>query len=449
MKRQKIDQKLKKLVKKMNKENKKVYVGMVGDFFHHGHVNIIEEARKFGNVTVGLLTDQAVASYKRLPVFPYEQRKKIIENVKGVTTVIPQNSLDYLPNLNKIKPDYVVHGNDWKYGVQRGTRQKVIEAIKKWDGKLIEIKYTPGISSTNIIQDFFKNGITPQLRMNVLPRLLKVKHLVKILEVHNGISGFIVEKTKIVKDDEINEFDGMWLSSLTHSISKGKPDNQYVDNTSLTNTINEIFEVTTKPIIVDGNNGGYSEHFVYFVRTLERMGVSAVIIEDKVNLKKNSLGNEIQEQDSIEGFCKKISVGKKSQVTEDFMIIARIESFILNTGLNDAIKRARAYIDAGADGIMIHSKKKSPQEILSFCKKFSKFRKKVPLIVVPTTYNTIYEQELEDAGVNLVIYANHMLRSAYPAMVNTANTILKNKRSFESEKNCHSIKDFINIIPEN
>ncbi len=430
-------------------ENKKiVYVGMVGDFLHHGHINIIEEARKFGNVTVGLLTDKAVASYKRLPVFTFEQRKKIIENIKGVTSVVPQDTLDYIPNIKKIKPNYVVHGDDWKYGVQQGVRQKVIEALKEWNGALVEIKYTSGISSTNIIQDFFKNGTTPQLRMKILKRLLETKPFVKILEVHNGISGFIVEETKIKEKNKINEFDGMWISSLTHSISKGKPDIQYVDNTLLVNTINEIFEVTTKPLIVDGNNGGLPEHFSYFVRTLERLGVSAVIIEDKINLKRNSLGDADQEQDTVEGFCKKISIGKNSQVTEDFMIIARIESLIRNVGLDDAIKRAKAYIDAGADGIMIHSKKNEPTEILAFCQEFSKFERKVPLVVVPTTYNMIYEQELQKMGVNLVIYANHMLRSAYPAMVKTANTILKHKRLYEAEKYCLPIKEFINIIPE-
>jgi phosphoenolpyruvate phosphomutase / 2-hydroxyethylphosphonate cytidylyltransferase len=431
-------------------ENKKlVYVGMVGDFIHHGHINIIEEARKFGNVTIGLLTDKAVASYKRLPVFTFEQRKKIVENIKGVTSVIPQNSLDYIPNLKMIKPNYVVHGDDWKYGVQQDTRQKVIETLKEWNGTLIEIKYTSGISSTNMIQDFFKNGTTPQLRMKILPRLLETKSIVKILEVHNGITGIIVEKTKIKEENKINEFDGMWISSLTHSISKGKPDIQYVDNTSLVSTINEIFEVTTKPLIVDGNNGGFPEHFSYFVRTMERLGVSAVIIEDKINLKRNSLGDAPQDQDTIENFCKKISMGKNSQVTEDFMIIARIESFIQNAGLEDAIKRSKAYIDAGADGIMIHSKKKEPGEIFEFCKEFSKFEVKVPLIVVPTTYNAVYEEELSAMGVNLVIYANHMLRSAYPAMVNTVNTILKHGRLYEAEKYCFPINKFINLIPEN
>ena len=285
--------------------------------------------------------------------------------------------------------------------------------------------------------------------MKIFPRLLETKSIVRILEVHNGLSGLIVEKTEIQEENKTKQFDGMWISSLTHSISKGKPDIQYVDNSSLVNTINEIFEVTTKPLIVDGNNGSLPEHFSYFVRTLERLGVSAVIIEDKINLKRNSLGNAHQDQDTIEGFCKKISVGKNSRVTEDFMIIARIESFILNAGIKDSIKRAKAYIDAGADGIMIHSKKKESNEILTFCQEFSKFEKKVPLIVVPTTYNMTYEQELQDMGVNVVIYANHLLRSAYPAMIDTAKIILKHERLYEAEKNCLPINEFIDLIPEN
>lgn len=430
-------------------DKKIVYVGMAADFLHHGHINIIEESKKFGDVTVGLLTDKAVASYKRLPVFTFEQRKKIVENIKGVEKVIPQDSLDYIPNLLKIKPDYVVHGDDWKKGVQQGVRQKVIDTIKDWGGTLIEIKYTSGISSTEIIEEFFKNGTTPQLRMKILPRLLETKPIVRILEVHNGLTGIIVEKTKVEKENVISEFDGMWISSLTHSMSKGKPDIQYVDNSLLINTINEIFEVTTKPLIVDGNNGGHSEHFSYFVKTLERLGVSAVIIEDKINLKRNSLGDIPQEQDTIENFSKKISIGKNSQVTEDFMIIARIESFIQNAGLTDAIERAKAYIKAGADAIMIHSKLNDAKEIISFCKEFSKLEKKVPLIAVPTTYNQIYEKELVENGINLVIYANQLLRSSYPKMVETAKTILENERAYEVEGNCLPIKEFINLIPEN
>ena len=425
-----------------------VYVGLSADILHEGHINILKIASSYGDVVVGLLTDEAIASYKNIPYLNFKQRKVVLENLRYVKKVIPQQTLDYVDNLNIVRPNYVVHGDDWKYGVQQAVRQKVIEVLEEWNGTLIEIKYTPGITSTNIVQDFFKNGTTPQLRMKILRRLLEAKSLVKILEVHNGISGFIVEKTKIEEENKTNEFDGMWISSLTHSISKGKPDIQYVDNTSLVNTINEIFEVTTKPLIVDGNNGGLPEHFSYLVRTLERLGVSAVIIEDKINLKRNSLEESDQEQDTIEGFCKKISIGKNSQVTEDFMVIARIESLIRNEGLDDAVKRAKAYIDAGADGIMIHSKKTEPTEIIAFCQEFSKFTKKVPLIVVPTTYNMIYEKELQDMGVNLVIYANHMLRSAYPAMVKTANTILKHKRLYEAEKYCLPIKEFINIIPE-
>lgn len=428
---------------------KKVYVAMSADLLHHGHLNILSEARKLGEVTIGLLTDKAIASFKRLPFLSYEQRKKIMENIKGVKQVIPQETLDYVPNLRKLKPDYVVHGDDWKEGIQKETRQRVIESLKEWGGKLVEIPYTEGISSTQLNERLHEIGTTPKIRIEKLRRLLQAKELVRILEAHNGLTALIVENTKIEKDGKPKEFDGMWLSSLTDSIAKGKPDIGCVDLTSRITTLNNILEVSTKPIIFDGDNGGIPEHFVFMVKTLERLGVSAAIIEDKVGLKKNSLlGTEVEQtQDLIENFCRKISAGKKAQVTEDFMIIARIESLILQKGMDDALNRAKAYIGAGADGIMIHSKEKSPEEILEFCREYSKFEQKVPLVVVPSTYSTINEKELIDAGVNIVIYANHLLRSAYPSMVKTAELILKHERCHEASEICTPIKEILDIVP--
>lgn len=429
---------------------KTVYVGMCADLIHHGHINMVEEARKFGEVTVGLLTDKAIAGYKRVPLLSYEQRKKIVENIKGVKEVIPQETLDYVPNLRKLKPDYVVHGDDWKKGVQRETRKRVIEALKEWGGELVEPEYTPGISSTQMINSVLDAGVTPEMRLKSLRRLLELKQLVRILEVHNGLTGRIVEKTKVIDGSNVTQFDGMWLSSLTDSTAKGKPDTQCVDFTSRVNTINQIFEVTTKPMVIDGDNGGLTEQFKFMVKTLERFGVSAVIIEDKIGAKRNSLfGTEIEQtQDTIEDFCEKISEGKKAQVTEYFMIIARIESLILKKGMEDALKRAKAYIKSGVDGIMIHSKEKDPGEILEFCKEYKKFEHKVPLVVVPSTYSTITEDELIEAGINIVIYANHLLRSAYPAMVKTAETILKHRRCHEADEYCLPIKEILTLIPE-
>ncbi len=428
---------------------KKVYVGMSTDIIHHGHINIIEVARKLGNVTVGLLTDEAIATYKRLPLLTYEQRKKIIENIKGVSEVIPQETLDYVPNLKKLKPDYVIHGTDWRTGIQKGVRARVIEYLKEWGGKLVEPESTRDVSASELIDKMSDIGTTPEVRLKRLRKLLQLKPLVRIMEVHNGLTGRIVEKIKLVEDDNVREFDGMWQSSLTDSTSKGKPDIELVDLTSRLQTIDNIFEVTTKPMIVDGDTGGLAEHFVYTVKTLERIGVSAVIIEDKIGPKRNSLyGTEVeQQQDSIENFCRKITAGKKAQVNEDFMIIARIESLILKKGVDDAIKRAKAYIDAGADGIMIHSKEKDTKEVLDFCEEYKKIKNKAPLVVVPTTYNTITEQELIDAGVNIVIYANHLLRSAYPAMIKTAETILKHGRCHEADKYCLPINEVLTLIP--
>jgi len=426
--------------------SKIVYVGMSADLLHPGHINILREASKLGKVIVGLLTDKAIASYKRVPYMTYEQRKIVIENIKYVSKVIPQKTLDYRDNLRKIKPDYVVHGTDWRTGIQAKVREQVIETLKEWGGKLIEPEYTKGISSTKLNQLLKEIGTTPDIRRARFKRLIEAKEIVRIMEVHNALSGLIVEN---IKGDNGIEFDGMWSSSLTDSTAKGKPDIEAVDISSRVNTVNEIFEVTTKPMIFDADTGGIAEHFVFTVRTLERIGVSAVIIEDKTGLKKNSLlGNEVaQTQETIENFCYKINIGKKAQVTDDFMIIARIESLILEKGMDDAISRAKAYIKAGADGIMIHSRHKQPNEILNFCKILREYNDNIPIVAVPTSYNQITAKELSEAGVNVVIYANHMLRAAYPGMMKVAKSILENDRSFEAEKELLSIKEILELIP--
>ncbi len=429
---------------------KLVYIGMSADLIHQGHLNIIHEGLKLGQVIIGLLTDEAIASYKRLPLIAFNERKLIVENLKGVAKVIPQKTLDYIPNLKEVKPDFVVHGDDWKTGVQKEVRQRVIDTLAEWGGELIEPKYTEGISSTDLISAVKAQGITPGKRMKTLRRLIGIKPIVRILEAHNGLTGLIVEKTQIKKKGKTIEFDGIWESSLTDSTAKGKPDTELVDFSSRFSTIEEILEVTTKPIIVDGDTGGRIDHFKFRVKTLERLGVSAIIIEDKIGDKRNSLfGTTVpQEQDSIDHFSQKIHEGKKSQVTEDFMIIARVESLILQKGMDDALLRTKAYIKAGADGIMIHSKNKDGKEIIEFCNHFKKFAIRVPLIVVPSTYAHITENELQDLGVNVVIYANHLLRSAYPAMVNTAKSLLENNRGMEASNDyCMSIKEIITLIP--
>jgi len=426
-----------------------VYVGMSADLVHPGHMNIIREATKYGRVTIGLLTDAAIASYKRLPYLTYEQRKEVIENIKGVYKVIPQTTLDYTENLQKIKPDFVVHGDDWKRGVQAKIRQQVIETLKEWGGELIEIPYTKGISSTQLNEAVRHIGTTPDVRLKRLKRLIEAKDFIRVMEVHSGLTGLIVENIKVKTNGHYSEFDCMWSSSLTESTSKGKPDIEAVDITSRLSTVNEIFEVTTKPMIFDGDTGGKPEHFQFTVKSLERLGVSAVIIEDKVGLKKNSLlGNDVrQTQDDVDHFCAKIKAGKDARVTDDFMIIARIESLILEKGLDDALIRANAYIHAGADGIMIHSRNRDPKEIFKFCDAYNKFERRVPLVVVPTSYNQMYEKELVEHGANIIIYANHLIRSAYPAMVKVAKSILKHGRSYETDPDCISIKEILELIP--
>lgn len=427
----------------------KVYMAMSADIVHQGHLNVINEARNLGDVIVGLHTDDVIRGYWRNPIMKYDERKEVIENIKGVIEVIPQDTLDQVSNILKVRPEYVVHGDDWKEGQQKELRENVINALNTYGGKLIEVPYTKGVSISKLDQELMEIGITPQMRMKSLKELIYSKKPVRILEAHNGLTGLIVEKTKVEKDGKVREFDGMWISSLCDSTAKGKPDIELVDLTSRLNTINDILEVTTKPIIVDGDTGGQIEHFVYTVKTLERLGVSAIIIEDKTGLKKNSLfGTDVkQTQDTIGHFCEKIRAGREARVTSDFMIISRIESLIAKAGMDDAIKRAEAYIEAGTDGIMIHSKEKDGTEIIEFCEKYAKLERRVPLIVVPTSYNFMKEEQLVELGVSVIIYANHLIRSAYPAMVNTAKSILKNERSKEASENCMPIKEILTLIP--
>lgn len=429
---------------------KTVYVGMSADLIHPGHLNIIKEAAKLGEVTVGVLTDMAIASYKRLPYMTYEQRAAVVSQLKGVAHVIPQEQLDYIPNLMKLKPDFVVHGTDWRNGVQAKTRQGVIDTLAAWGGKLVEPEYTEGISSTQLNKALREVGTTPDIRRRRLRRLLNAKPIVRVLEAHSGLSGLIVENVCATRDNRKYEFDAMWLSSLTDSTLKGKPDNESVDVTSRLRTVNDILEITTKPIIYDGDSGGLPEHFTFLVRSLERLGVSAVVIEDKIGLKQNSLlerGN-VQRQSSIEGQCQKIRMGKQSQITDDFMIIARCESLITGKGEDDAIARCKAYCEAGADGIMIHSKAKTPDEVVSFVKRFrAEVSVDKPIVVVPSTYAQVSEDELAEIGVNVVIYANQLLRAAYPAMRKVAERILECGRAQEaSTEFCMPIKEIISLI---
>ncbi|ADY12110.1 phosphoenolpyruvate mutase [Sphaerochaeta globosa] len=426
-----------------------VYVGITGDIIHPGIINIITEGAKYGDLIVGLLTDSAIAPYKRLPYLSYEQRKVVVENIKGVARIIPQEEWSYVPNLLKYKPDYIIHGDDWVSGPLSKIRDEVYVVMEQIGGQVIEIPYTKGINSTGLAEQLKAIGTTPEVRLKTLRRLIVAKPIVRILEVHDGLSGLIAESVSVCKEGEYHSYDGMWSSSLTDSTSKGKPDIEAVDLTTRLQGITDILECTTKPIIYDGDTGGLTEHFVYTVRTLERNGISAIIIEDKIGLKKNSLfGTDVKHHLApIEDFSMKISMGKQAQVTKDFMIIARLESLIAGGTVDEALERARSYVKAGADGIMIHSKDKSGEDVSEFCTRFRDDYTHVPLVLVPTTYNQFTEQEFQDWGANIVIYANHMLRAAYPAMVNAAKSILENGRSLEADSLCMPIKQILELIP--
>tara|TARA_B100001540_G_scaffold300745_1_gene306511 strand:- start:103 stop:1404 length:1302 start_codon:yes stop_codon:yes gene_type:complete len=429
-------------------KKKIVYVPLAIDFLHKDHIKILSIAKKYGDVIVGLLTDKAIAKYKNIPMLDYDNRKLLIENLKYVSKVIPQENDDYVFNLNKLKPDFFVHGDDWKFDNRKKYRNKVLKLLKRWNGKLIEPKHSKNISDDYQKEKIKSYALNSFNRVSRLKRLIYSKDIVRVLESHNSLTGLIIENLKFEKNNKNDEFDCMWSSSLTDSATKGKPDNQSVDYSSRMSSLNDMLDVTSKPLIFDADNGGQLEHLGFLVKSLERLGVSAIIMEDKIGLKKNSLfkNQSGAKQDQPNLFAKKIKKVCQSRKSKDFLVVARIESFILGKGLKDALKRAEIYSKAGADAILIHSKEKTPKEIFSFSKIFRKSKFSIPLVAVPSTYSKVYEKDLIKNGFKIVIYANHLLRAAFPAMENAARAILKNKRSFEIENKIISIKKIINLI---
>ena len=429
---------------------KSVYACFSTDVIHEGHLHIIQEAQAYGELTIGVLTDEALIKFDRFPTITFDERFQMMQKLDGVAHVVAQSTVSYTENLQKLKPDYVIHGDNWKTNEQKIIRDNVLKVLSTWGGQLIEVPYTRTEKVQHIDKVMHDKLAMPEFRRKRLRQLLQLRPIVKALEVHSGITALIAEKTIVQNKEELDQFDAMWISSLCDSTAKGKPDIELVDMSSRIRTIDDVMDVSTKPIILDGDTGGLIEHFVYNVRTLERLGVSAIIIEDKTGLKKNSLfGNDVEQtQDSIARFCEKIQAGKQAQLSEDFMIIARIESLILEKGIADALQRAYAYVAAGADGIMIHSRQKTPDEIFAFCDAFRQKDKNTPIVVVPTSYHSVLEEQLAAHGINIVIYANQLTRSAFPAMQETAASILKHHRAKEADAQLMSIKDIITLIDE-
>ena len=440
-----IKEKLKKI------ESRSVYMCFSTDVIHGGHIAIIKKARELGCLTVGVLSDEAVSSYKRLPLVPETERKKLFENVAGVQKVVIQKTLSYREILETLRPNIVVHGDDWREGFQKPIRDEVVSVLSSYGAKLVEYPYNYDDKYKEIDARTRADLAMPDIRRGRLKKVLGMKGFITAMEAHDGLTGLIVENTVVHnRDGGAHQFDAMWISSLCDSTAKGKPDIELVDMTSRFRTIEDITEVTTKPIIFDGDTGGKIEHFVYTVRSLERLGVSMVIIEDKTGLKKNSLfGTEvIQTQDTIENFSAKIKAGKRAQRTKEFMICARIESLILEQGMEDAMIRAFAFCEAGADAIMIHSRKKDPSEIQNFIEKFRAKDKTTPIVLVPTSFNSITEEEWKQRGANIIIYANQLMRAEVPAMQKAAEMILKNHRAEECDAMLMPFKDIIRLIPE-
>lgn len=429
---------------------KTVYTCFCTDIIHEGHRNIIKQARAYGRVIVGVLSDKAMIRYRRFPTVGFEERLQMARTLEGVDEVVVQEQVMYDEIVRKLRPDFIIHGDNWREAPLSVIRRNVVKVLEQYGGELIEIPYTYNENVKMLDKRIRERLAMPEYRRGRLKQLLRLCPIVKTIEAHSGLSGLIAEKTIVESEDGLDQFDAMWVSSLCDSTEKGKPDIELVDMTSRLRTIDDIMEVTTKPIIFDGDTGGLAEHFVYTVRSLERMGVSAVIIEDKTGLKKNSLlGTEVEQtQDSVDHFCEKIRAGKRTQLTDSFMIIARIESLILEKGMEDAIYRARAYVQAGADGIMIHSRKKDAGEVMAFCDLFRQEDAVTPLVVAPTSFDSIREAELQAHGVNIVIYANQLLRSAFPAMEHTARDILTYHRAKEADVRLMPIKEIISLIDE-
>lgn len=289
------------------------------------------------------------------------------------------------------------------------------------------------------------------MQNNSLKQLIKKRGFLRIIEVHNGLSALIAEQISVKeKSGGILSFDGFWESSLTDSASRGLPDIEIINLDSRLETINEILYITSKPLIVDCDTGGDINHFEYMVQKLEDAGVVMVIVEDKTFPKRNSLTNSNHILEDKDIFAEKIKRGIAVRKSNNFMIIARLEGLIAGHSMEETLGRAEAFLKAGADGIMIHSRKNEPTEILEFASLYKKLPKSLIkgkiLVCVPTTYNKITAKELAKSGFNLIIYANHLLRSSYRAMEKICKTILLNDRSFEAESLCVSLKNLFRAV---
>ena len=421
-----------------DKKEKTVYVGITGDIIHPGIINIIQKGAKYGRLIVGLLSNEAIATHKRIPYLTYEQRKAVIENIKGVSEVVPQEEWSYVPNLLKLKPDYIIHGDDWKTNYLKGIREEVFEVMKKIGGEVIEIPYTKGINSSQLFESTTNNGITAVQRLQSLRQLMNYKPIIRIMEANSGLSGLIIENLKVEKEDGIQRFDGIFIN-LLDSNPLGISEQESSTFTSKLNTVTDILECTTKPIIYGGYTSDNYENVTFTIEKLELMGISAIIIEDKFK-NKQELCNEDE-------FCLKIKEGKKAQTNPDFMIIAGIKELILGKNIDDALKKALTSIKAGADGILISSNQKNGDDIKEFCLKLRKENKNIPIVLIPTAYDQFTEKEFAEWGANIIIYVDYLKKATYPAMKKCAETILKSERSLEVNEMCMPIKEILNLIP--
>ncbi len=406
--------------------DKTVYVGMSADLVHPGHINLLREAASLGRVTVGLLTDRAISSYKRMPFLTFEQRRAVIEHIAFVTAVVPQDTLDYTDNLRLLRPDFVVHGDDWRNGVQAQTRRRVLDVLREWGGTLVEPPYTEGISSTALRMAAMDIGFAPGVRQRRLRRMLDCKPLVRVMQAHDGLSAHIVDRLEETTQGAPREYDAIWVDSLAGAPIRGKPDPLPFDLSSRLVTLHEILDATTKPLICNAGGAGHAAGVTAAVRTLERIGVSAIVIDTEVTDRRAvpAMAASAPPQDDMAAFIREIAAARDARVTPDFMIIARINDRTRDCGADRMMARAAAGVDAGADAVMCDSDPVNPDGIFDLCRRYRRLMNGHPLLVGLSGTEGLQEHDLASAGASMVVYTDTLLRAAREAMISAASQVL-------------------------
>jgi len=400
---------------------KTVYVGMVGDMLHVGHINILKTAARLGRVTVGVLTDRAVVGYKRLPLLAFEDRVRVVESIADVAAVVPQKTLSYVENLRALRPDYVVHGDDWRYGDQVSrARAEVIATLGEWGGELVEVAYTKGISSTAIHRSGAADALFSGTRQGRLRRLLAAKPTLRIVEAHSGLSAKIAAEVR--GPDGATGFDAVWQSGLTDAIHRGKSDGGAVDRGRRLQAVEEILDAGPLPLIYDGRAAGRPETVFDLTRALDKAGVSALCLGDRSD--PDRTGPEMSPAETVA----QIEAVRAACPTGAVMAISRIVVAAPGNGgsgaLDRALDRALALLEAGSDAVMFDSAADTAEPILDIAARLRRQRRDVPLFAAQSDRWGAPIHRFENAGIDAVVYETHLLRATVAPMRRAATALL-------------------------